>query len=195
MFRKVAGAVLVTLLLAPLTYAQQNQPSVEELFRRFIDARNRHDVAALRAVLAPNVTIRRHIEVTTGPDTMLARLPYEAGINQHIEARNPVVEGDRIKYEQIERSDLSDAFELKPVTRYLEISFAGGLIAKIDHWKDEERDPVRLQRFNSFDAWLASAHPDVAADLAAGQTGEALTEGTGRKVVELAKKWWASQKR
>jgi len=193
MLRAVAGLALMLVLPVPLARAQASQPEIEALFHRYIDARNRHDVAALRNLMAPDVKQKRHDAFVSGRESILARTPYEAGIDQRIEVRNVVVEGNTVKYEHIEHNALRDALQIAPPRRYNLVVFADGLVSTIDHWKKRERDPANERRLRDFDDWLRKAHPDIAGDLAAGETGEVLTEELGRKVVELAKTWWAKQ--
>ncbi len=165
------------------------------LIRAYCEAANRHDLAAVAAMLTEDVTYElTGQDVLTGKERVLALHAYEAGIGAGLELRDCAVEGERVICWAVERNRWLAAAGLTEVA-YSRIVYS--LRDNLIHRVVASMDPESLHRLgevmHSFLQWLAARRRQELAQLFTAEGDFVYSRENGDLAVKLLREWQADR--
>ena len=123
---------LVALLAVwAMSCSRPEPPSLETLIDRYIEAANRHDIAAVRAMTAEDAEWRLGPYVLRGREEMMAPLAFDGGAHTVLEATKVVADGATVDCDLVERNDVIEAFGIPELHHFARFIFRSGLIFRI----------------------------------------------------------------
>ena len=129
--------------------------------RTYIDAANRHDLAAIGHMLTEDVAWYIGPDTLRGRQAVLAPHAFDSGAHTVLSIDNVEARGDTVEFDLVEHNDVLDALGIAELHHFPRFVFRDGRIAEIR----ARRQPLELGAFSdsvgSFMRWLG--HHDPAA--------------------------------
>ena len=156
--------VLVALSLA-VACGSSDQRALTAALRSYVDAANRHDLAALGQMVTEDVAWYLGPDTLRGRQAVLAPHAFDSGANTVLLVDQVEVRGDTVEFDLVEHNDVLDALGIGELHHYPRFVFRDGLIAEIR----ARRQPLELDAFSdsvaSFMQWLGQHDPTAFARL------------------------------
>jgi len=156
--------VLVALSLA-VACGSSDQRALTAALRSYVDAANRHDLAALGQMVTEDVAWYLGPDTLRGRQAVLAPHAFDSGANTVLLVDQVEVRGDTVEFDLVEHNDVLDALGIAELHHFPRFVFRDGLIAKIR----ARRQPLELLAFSdsvaSFMQWLGQHDPAAFARL------------------------------
>jgi len=156
--------VLVALSLAA-GCGSSEQRALTAALRSYVDAANRHDLAAIGPMMAEDVSWYLEPDTLRGRQAVLAPHAFDSGANTVLLVDQVEVRGDTVEFDLVEHNDVLDALGIGELHHYPRFVFRDGLIAEIR----ARRQPLELDAFSdsvaSFMQWLGQYDPTAFARL------------------------------
>lgn len=150
-----AAASLLTFLAAC------GSPDPGRRLQEYVELANRHDLAAVEAMLADDVVWYLGPDTLRGVTQVMAPLDFDAGAQTHLQLGAMEVRGDTVEFELAEHSRVLMALGIPELSHHVRFVFRDGLIAV----KESRRPPDEIQAFadsvGAFASWLAATQADA----------------------------------
>lgn len=150
-------------MLAMLTAScgRRAAPSAEDVFAAYIDAANRHDLEAVRALAAEDATWYLGSDTLVGLDAVMRPLEFDQGANTVLEVTDVSATGDTVAFDIIERNDVLTALGVPVLHHKGRMVLEDGLIYRIS----PREPPLEVAAFAdsviTFMQWLRTNRPEA----------------------------------
>jgi hypothetical protein len=161
------GQRFLRLLLIVLTAAsgfsccRRQAPSLQLLVEQYIEAANRHDIAAVRAMTSENATWHLGPYTLQGRDQMMRPLAFDEGANTVLQASHIVVSGRTVDFDLVERNDVLKAYGIPELHQFPRMTFRDGLIYRIEVRRPPLEQKALAENASSFRQWLKARKPSL----------------------------------
>jgi hypothetical protein len=136
-------------------------PSAEDVFAAYIDAANRHDLEAVRDMLAEDATWHLGSDTLVGLDAVMRPLEFDQGANTVLAVTDVSTTGDTIASDIIERNDVLTALGVPVLHHKARMVLKDGLIYRIS----PREPPLEVAAFAdsviTFMQWLRTNQPEA----------------------------------
>lgn len=165
----IARGFSLCIVLAALSLAagcgSREQRALTAALRSYLDAANRHDLAALGQIMAEDITWYLGPDTLRGRQAVLAPHAFDSGAHTVLLVDQIEVRGDTVEFDLVEHNDVLDALGIAELHHFPRFVFRDGLIAEIR----ARRQPLELGAFSdsvgSFMQWLRLHDPTAFARL------------------------------
>jgi hypothetical protein len=181
-----ATAALIALLVVSAC-----GPAPDALVRQYVESANRHDLAALEAMLSDDVVWYLGLDTLVGKTKVLEPLDFDVGAQTHLELGTIVVRGDTAEFDLAEHNRVIMALGIHELMHYVRFVFRDGLIAV----KEESRPAGGLEAFAdsvaSFASWLSSEEPEAYERIWGAGGKFVYSRSTAELMFQMAERWRA----
>ena len=184
MMASLVGSLLLVFLLGCARHYDTT-----ELLQRYIQAANRHDMPALRGMLAEDIVWVLSSDTLIGKDAVLAPHEFDAGAKTRLTVQSSVVQGDTAELAIEEANAYMDTLGMPPVVHYARFIFHNGLLARIGTIRPRLTPPATDSIDQRWNAWIESAHPEAWAQIIKPDGHINFGRKTGELLVRLAHEW------
>ncbi len=135
-------------------------PSPDQLVRQYVGAANRHDLAAVEAMLDDDVVWYLGTDTLAGKRQALGPYDFDIGAQTHLELGEVIVRGDTAEFELAEHNRVLMSLGIHELRHHVRFVFREGLIIL----KEESRPPDEIEAMadsvGAFATWLYTERPE-----------------------------------
>lgn len=184
MILHLAGCLLPVLLLSCVRHQD-----TAELLRRYNQAANRHDISALRAMLADDIVWVLGRDTLIGKDAALGPHEFDTGAEARVTIKSSVVKGDTVEFVLEETNGYMDTLGIPSVVHYPRFIFRDGLLIRKEPVYPSLYSPMVDSIDQRWNQWIRSAHPEAHVQIIKPNGGINFNRKTGELLLHLAHEW------
>lgn len=171
--------------------AAASTADTRDLFLRYLEASNAHDLETLASMTADGVVWHLGPYELRGRDEALLPNEGDAVLDTSLEARDVRVEGRVVECELIERNDVLRAVGIESWRHHVRYVFdeTGRVVLK-EPWRPSPDDAVVTEHMQPFRDWVRANHPESVPDF--GDMTDCFGAGPARRSLELVRGWIAA---